>query len=1005
MSLRPLGCPHTQLPTYILQIANATFSYGVNLDYFAIEDPPANYVYNAGGLSIFTGQITYSLRVRVRNIVSSNNIAHNGANAVVYIHDIKSVDVVVHIDSSTFTNGNADLQFSSNVAFAGGLYAYYGSCVCDLDYEEPCRSTKKDHRAFALTNSIFINNHGFQGAAIYFQSTVDDENLNGKLETMNFYVTNCRVINNIGYAGIIKATDTRTTTSSIYKIKLHLSHTLISNNVLMELTQTNLLPRLPVGRNILSTVGIFKPMCNFTNNTISHNILVGLHLEFTMVDFHKDSFIVGNNIVGGFGGGIRIYHGGVINLWNDGTLSIANNSADFGGGIHVDHIFNFHKKGCFFDIGIPKPVEQLIGPKRVKLWNNQARLAGNSIYGGYIDNCSVVTSPKQGSSPGIPGVDAFSILFGIPQKNSLTEVTSDIRNLCFCDKNSSPSCEIREQQVVISPGQEITIPAVAVGQLNGTVPSVVLSEIAFRASAVASIGDQQDVQQLSTVCGDLHYLIKATENSNIQINLQTSYEREQRPTQSLGNALRLYINITACPTGFVQRNEDIELGCDCIEFLREREVICRISDLTFELTPPLWIGYDSTSQLIFSHNSCPFDYCNSSTRVFMINDTDKLCQFQRSGILCGSCKQGLSIIFGSSKCRQCSNGYSPLVLIFILAGLALVLMLIYLDLTVADGTLNALILYANIIRIHHAIIFPPGHTNIVTVLLAWLNLDLGIEVCFYDGFDAHTRTWLQYIFPVYVWIIIVLIIVLGWHFTIVARIVGSNSIPVLATLLLMSYTKLQRTILESLSFTRVESHLGQTFYVWLYDGNILYSDIKHVFLVLTACVFAIGFVIPFTIIVLCGPLLQMKCSRFMLKAKLTAINDAYQGPYKTKYRWWTGAMLLVRTILILFFTANVFGNQRLNFLFNVTVCVLILGAMWNIGTVYKDWWVNAIESFYLVNLTLLAAWCEYNRQMSPRYIENQSIIAYVLVGTALCVFITIAIGRVVIYKSEKYRYC
>jgi hypothetical protein len=134
----------------------------------------------------------------------------------------------------------------------------------------------------------------------------------------------------------------------------------------------------------------------------------------------------------------------------------------------------------------------------------------------------------------------------------------------------------------------------------------------------------------------------------------------------------------------------------------------------------------------------------------------------------------------------------------------------------------------------------------------------------------------------------------------------------------------------------------------------------------------------------------------MLKFKLTAINDAYQGPYKAKYRWWTGAMLLVRTILILFFTANIFGNQRLNFLFIVTVCVLILGAMWNIGTVYKNWWVNAIESFYLVNLTLLAAWCEYNRQISPRYIEDQSIIAYVLVGSALCVLLIIAIGHIIV---------
>ena len=89
------------------------------------------------------------------------------------------------------------------------------------------------------------------------------------------------------------------------------------------------------------------------------------------------------------------------------------------------------------------------------------------------------------------------------------------------------------------------------------------------------------------------------------------------------------------------------------------------------------------------------------------------------------------------------------------------------------------------------------------------------------------------------------------------------------------------------------------------------------------------------------------------------------------------------------------GNQRLNFLFIVTVCVIILGAMWNIGTVYKKWWVNAVESFYIVNLTLLAAWCEYNHQISSSYIEDQSIIAYVLVGSAFSVIIVITVGRVI----------
>ena len=455
---------HRQLPTYTFQVSNSMFSYGVNLDYH-IQDASPRYIYNAGGLSIFTGQITYSLQVHVYNVVSSNNIAHSGANAVVYIHDIKSVDVVVHIDGSTFTNGNADLKFSSNVAYAGGLYVYYGSCVCFRDYEQPCRFTEYiDTRVFALTNCTFINNHGFRGAAINFESVVDDENLNGMVEMANFYVTDCRVLSNTGYVGIIRATETRTSLDSAYQMKFILSNTVISHNLLMEVMHDSQLRLLPE-RSFLSTVGIFGQTSDFISNTISHNALVGVHLEGMIVDFHGDSFIIGNNIIGGFGGGMRIYHAAIIRLWNDSTISITNNSADLGGGIYIDHIFKSGQQPCFFDIG-----KTLYGQRRVKFLGNKARLAGNSIYGGYIENCTVL------STFNTSGIVAFPALFDVPWTNSLTEVTSHIRHLCFC-KNSSPTCGHNEEQMMVFPGQEIVIPAVAVGQLNGTVPSVVLSKI------------------------------------------------------------------------------------------------------------------------------------------------------------------------------------------------------------------------------------------------------------------------------------------------------------------------------------------------------------------------------------------------------------------------------------------------------------------------------------------------------------------------------------------------
>ncbi len=58
--------------------------------------------------------------------------------------------------------------------------------------------------------------------------------------------------------------------------------------------------------------------------------------------------------------------------------------------------------------------------------------------------------------------------------------------------------------------------------------------------------------------------------------------------------------------------------------------------------------------------------------------------------------------------------------------------------------------------------------------------------------------------------------------------------------------------------------------------------------------------------------------------------------------------------------------------------------MWNFGAVYKLYWINFVESFYIVNLALLACWSEYNRQGSTDYAQNQAIIVYVFTGLAIC---------------------
>ena len=76
------------------------------------------------------------------------------------------------------------------------------------------------------------------------------------------------------------------------------------------------------------------------------------------------------------------------------------------------------------------------------------------------------------------------------------------------------------------------------------------------------------------------------------------------------------------------------------------------------------------------------------------------------------------------------------------------------SLTGVIGTINGLIFYANVIAVNQSIFFPSEDTNLLTIFGAWLNLDLGIETCFYDGMDAYARVWLQFVFPVYVWTLV-----------------------------------------------------------------------------------------------------------------------------------------------------------------------------------------------------------------------------------------------------------
>ena len=191
------------------------------------------------------------------------------------------------------------------------------------------------------------------------------------------------------------------------------------------------------------------------------------------------------------------------------------------------------------------------------------------------------------------------------------------------------------------------------------------------------------------------------------------------------------------------------------------------------------------------------------------------------------------------------------------------------DLTISQGTLNSFIFYANVIKANEHLLFPEKQTPL-TVFISWLNLDLGIETCFFDGLSAYNKVWLQFVFPLYIWSIAGLIIVLSRYSDRVAKVMGNNSVPLLATLFLLSYAKLLRTIISALSFS-ILTTMDSSKAVWSADGNIDYFGPKHAPLFIAAVATLLILWLPYTLVLLFGQWLY-RCKIQFVTHMLFKIN-------------------------------------------------------------------------------------------------------------------------------------
>ena len=386
------------------------------------------------------------------------------------------------------------------------------------------------------------------------------------------------------------------------------------------------------------------------------------------------------------------------------------------------------------------------------------------------------------------------------------------------------------------------------------------------------------------------------------------------------------------------------------------------------------------------------------------------------------CRSGFSLSLGSSRCIPCSDHWLReligIVAASLVAGIALVIFMLALNLTVAVGTLNGILFYVNIVAVNADIFFLPSTTpNFVTAFISWFNLDIGFDVCFTKTvssiLDDLYKSLLQLAFPVYVIFLVIIVIVASERSSKFAKIIGKgNPVAVLATMILISSTKLLNAVIVSLPLlylqpaygshnvdvAKIEYDLGSLNTEENMDIEVTaYSLITIDILVFLFCVIYVALIFHWQWLLRCQDKAIFKWVRYQ---KLRHFIEPYHAPYTAQYRYWTGLLLFVRMLLYLISVFNFSLDPRVDLLATIFIVgglILLKGV--TAKRVYKNWPLDVMETFIYFNLVAFSALTWYILDFGG----NQVALAYTSVMIIFILLLGVIIFHVLRY-TRLYKY-
>ena len=664
-------------------------------------------------------------------------------------------------------------------------------------------------------------------------------------------------------------------------------------------------------------------------NYITSNQGYGLVLYNSQVELHGYNEISKNTHGAEIGGGGIYMSSHSQLLLTPGTvLNVTENIGyPYGGGIYISHhdlryeeqtvslaaftkcYVEFHNcpGWCFFQFinsdGQSVNASELAEHNAtVLLVKNTASHGGNNVFNGHFQNCSLQAADVNGTLP----ASRQLILDVFHQYPPMDEepIPSYPYVICLCI-DGELNC-IRNHTLVIGthPVQTFPISVHVMGDWQSVLP-VTFSVDGDGATHTDTLSKKN--------CTEVYTLRNPTPGSSHHIRLEAYLDFYKFVHLSMYNGVLynhlLIMVFNSCSPGLVYKQHE----CTCNTFLKKHMFTCsvRTNTTTYRADQPhYWIGKKGNN--VFLSPNCPTIYCNSvalqSGMSLDESTQNQQCINNRQGLLCSECPAGYSSVFGSYECKECSSAWLLQLPLHALGGIIIVAGLFFLNLTLLQGTIMGVVLYTNIMGImgdslqEHA--WGP-----LFFLLSVLNLHPGVGVCFYDGMDEFWKALLQFAFPFYLFTLLTVIIIVthkcGYRMFRRARFIARRAVPVLATIMVLTYTSLVNAVIAPLRYTTlydVDTAQGET--VWFYQPSLSFFGGQHLVIGILSIAVTVIYLIPFTFTMLFGDLMR----RYFHKLWFSHFMDVLHGGFIWPLGFWIGLRLLVRVILVvthIFTSANV----------------------------------------------------------------------------------------------------